>query len=202
MENYKKILSKFNNHIQIDNLSVFLDDENDYTFLPIKRPGLIKYYYEQRNVHWVPSDIDMRADRNDFDIRCDDNTRTFVKGILSFFVFADGLVCENITENFQKDTSFWKEAKAFYAEQNSMEVIHGEMYSLMAEILIRDRKELYNIFNAIKQSPAAGKIYSFMKKYMDSSYSLLERIVAFACVEGILFNSAFASVIGLKRKIY
>lgn len=179
--------------------SITLNDE-DYAFYPIKRPSLIKYYYDQRNIHWVPADIDMRGDRNDYD-KCDENTREFIKGILAFFVISDGLVGENLFSNFQEDTSFWKEARYFYAEQNSMETIHGEMYSLMAQTLIRDQKELNNIYNSIRTYPAVGKIAQFMKKYMDrNKYGLLERILAFACVEGILFNSAFAAIYWIKKK--
>jgi ribonucleoside-diphosphate reductase subunit M2 len=38
-----------------------------------------------------------------------------------------------------------------------------------------------------------------MKKYMDRKYPLAERIIAFACIEGILFNSAFAAIYWLKK---
>ena len=176
-----------------------LDDDNDYTFYPIKRPALIKYMYEQRELHWVPSDIDMRTDRHDYNHRCDDNMRTFLNGILALFAPLDGLVGENI-DNFKKDTSFWKECRAFYSEQGSMETIHGEMYSLMAQVLIRDVNKRKEIFDSIKTYPSVGKIAAFMKKYMDRSYSLAERIIAFACVEGVLFNSAFAAIHWLKKK--
>jgi ribonucleoside-diphosphate reductase subunit M2 len=47
---------------------------------------------------------------------------------------------------------------------------------------------------------SVAKICEFMKKYMNRSYSLLERILAFACIEGILFNSAFAAIYWIKKK--
>lgn len=183
----------------IKNSDWLLDDKDDYTFYPIKRPQLINLYYEQRSVHWVPADISMANDRSDFD-KCDDSTKTFVKGLLAFFAPADGLVGENIFENFQKDTSFWKECRYFYAEQGSMETIHGEMYSLMAQILIRDDQELKKVYNSIRTYPSIKRISEFMKKYMDPSLPLLERIIAFACIEGILFNSAFAAISWLKKR--
>lgn len=175
------------------------DDVDDYSFFPIKRDGLLKHYYDQRHHRWTPTDIDLTLDRTDYD-NCNPKIQHFIKGILSFFVFADGLVVENIFENFQRDTSFWKEPRAFYAEQNAMEVVHGEMYSLMAQTLIRDASELHNIFNSIKTSKCVQKIRQFMEKYMNRTYTLPERILAFACIEGILFNSAFASVYWLKKK--
>jgi len=177
------------------------DDINDYAFLPIKRPSLIKFYYEQRDVHWVPADVDMRQDRQDWDERCDENLKRFVIGVLKFFAPADGIVTENIFKNFQEDTSMYKEAVAFYAAQGAMEMIHSEMYSLMAQTLIRDRKMLDSVFNSIENSPSVKAIANFMFKYMDRELCTLpERIVAFACVEGILFNSAFASIYWVKKK--
>lgn len=176
------------------------DDFDDYTFLPIKRPSLIKHYYAQRNNHWLPTDIDMRGDRDDFNSKCGEDIQKFVVGLLGFFAPSDGLVNENIFGNFISDSSFWKEARFFYAEQGSMETIHGEMYSLMAKSLIRNEDELNDVFNSIRTRPAVTKIANFMKKYMNRKYSLLERILAFACVEGVLFNSAFAAIYWLKKK--
>jgi ribonucleotide reductase beta subunit family protein with ferritin-like domain len=196
IEPLKETIS-FKNTLKSD--SILHDDEEDYTFLPIKRSALIQHYYAQRNIHWVPADIDMSNDRNDFD-RLTPEIQTFIKGLLGFFAPADGLVNENIFRNFQKDTSFWKEARFFYAEQASMETIHGEVYSLMATSLIRNSDELNDIFNSIKTYKSVAKIAEFMKKYMDRTYTLLERILAFACIEGILFNSAFAAIYWIKKK--
>lgn len=175
------------------------DDEDDFGFFPIKRPMLIEHYYDQRNNHWTPSDLDMTEDREDYD-KCDNNIKEFINGILAFFVPADGLVVRNIFSRFQKDTSFWKEAVSFYSEQGSMETIHSEVYSLMADVLIRDRETLLKIQNSIKHYPSVKKIADFMKKYMSRDYTLAERILAFACIEGILFNSAFTAVRWLKKR--
>lgn len=177
-----------------------LDDVKDYSFLPIKRPSLIGFYYDQRAMRWEPADVDMRQDRQDWDTKCDENIKRFVIGILSFFVPADGIVTENIFKYFQEDTSMYKEAVAFYAEQGAMEMVHSEMYSLMAQSLIRDREQLSKVFNSIENFPAIKNISNFMFKYMDRSCSLPERIIAFACVEGVLFNSAFASIYWIKKK--
>jgi len=171
----------------------------DYGFLPIEKPELAKYYYEQRNVRWVPADVDLREDRADYD-NCDLDTQDLVDGNLAFFVPSDGLVEENLFKNFQQDTSFWKESGFFYAEQCSMEIVHSEMYSLMAKSLIRDPTKLASIFNSIKTYPSVKRISEFMKKYMDRKYSLAERIIAFACVEGVLFTSAFASIYWIKKR--
>jgi len=190
----------FHNTQQSELLSIFDDDVDDYTFLPYRRKALMKHYYDQRDIRWVPADMDMRTDRFDYDNKITEDMRTLIKVILAFFTPIDGMVCENLFENFQKDTSFWKECRCFYAEQNAMETIHSEMYSLMAKTLIRDQQELNKIFNAVREYPAVKRISEFIKKYMDRSYTLPERIIAFACVEGILFNSAFVPIYWLKKR--
>ena len=175
------------------------DDFEDYSFFPIRRLNLIKYYYQQRSVHWVPNEMDMTKDRNSYD-NAPKIIQTLVNGVLCFFVFADGFVCENIGENLLRDTGFWKEVRSVYAEFNSMETIHGEMYSIMADTLIRDRTTLDAIYASYKDSPMVRGIRNFMIKYKNPDLPLTHRILAFACVEGILFNTAFTAVQWIKKR--
>lgn len=174
-------------------------ENEDYGFLPIKQQSLIKFYYEQRNVRWVPTDINLKDERDDYD-KCDTGVKTFIEGIFAFLIPSDGLVNKNLFTNFQVDTSFYKEAGAFYSEQASMETVHGEMYSLLAQTMIRDPTKLNHIFNSIQTYSSVKNIKLFMEKYMDRTFSLGERIIAFACVEGILFTSVFAAIYWLKKR--
>lgn len=176
-----------------------IDYNDGYSFFPIQQPLLIKFYDEQKKAHWVPADIDMRQDRQDLEAQ-DLDIQESVIGIIAFFTPSDGYVNENLFENFQRDTSFWKEARAFYAAQAFMETIHSEMYSLMALTIIRDPVKLNDIYYADRTYPCVKRIAQFMKKFMDSSIPLADRIIAFACIEGILFNSAFAFIYWLKKR--
>jgi len=173
----------------------------DYAFHPIKNENLIKYYREQRDIRWVPADVDLGFDKSQWknDPKCDDNVKKLVIGVLSFFVPSDGLVTENIFHHFQQDTSMYKEATAFYAEQGAMEMVHSEMYSLMADSIIVDADTRYKIYNSFDTFESVKNISKFMLKYMSPEKSLPIRILAFACIEGILFNSAFACVHWIKQ---
>ena len=173
----------------------------DYAFYPIRHQSLIEHYWEQRNIRWVPQDIDLKCDKSEWknNSKCDENVKNLVVGILSFFVPSDGMVTENIFFNFQQDTSIYKEAVAFYAEQAAMEMVHSETYSLMAESIITDSDTRYKIYNSFDTFKSVEKIAKFMTKYMGRDKSLPIRIVAFACVEGILFNSAFACIHWVKH---
>src|SRR5580698_4893552 len=43
------------------------DDEDDYGFLPYKRPWLMQHYDDQVASRWVSTDIPLKEDRPDYD---------------------------------------------------------------------------------------------------------------------------------------
>jgi ribonucleotide reductase beta subunit family protein with ferritin-like domain len=176
-----------------------MEDFSRYSYFPIQYPSLDKFYQDQKNVFWTPAEIDYSKDRRDWDL-LDDDTRNFIKFILFFFAQADGIVNENLIENFKRETSCIKEARNFYAMQECIEVIHNETYSMLIETFIREPEEKKKGFNAIAHYPSIKKLADWAFEWMDSSIPLLERIIAFACLEGIFFSSAFAAVYWIKRR--
>ena len=174
-------------------------DFSQYSFFPIKYHILEGYYQKQKDVFWTAQEIDYKGDRDDWD-NLDSDTKEFIKFILLFFAQADGIVNENLIDNFKKETSCYKEARYFYAAQEFMEVCHNETYSMLIESFIRDPEEKRKAFNAIKYYPSIRKIADWMFKWMKSDRPLHERVISFACVEGIFFSSAFAAIYWIKRK--
>ena len=178
---------------------ILVEDSSRYSYFPIKYPGLEKYYQLQKNVFWTAQEIDCSGDRTDWD-NLDTATREFIKFILFFFAQADGIVNENLILNFKRETSDYKEAQFFYAAQEFMEVTHNETYSNLIEAFIRDPVEKKKAFNAIQYYPSIRKIADWMFEWMKNERSLIERVIAFACVEGIFFSGAFAAIYWIKRK--
>lgn len=101
---------------------------------------------------------------------------------------------------FIHDTEDLKEAQYFYAFQIAIENIHAEMYSLLIDTYIKDRKEKENAFNAIETIPCIGKKAKWALKWIESDNSFAERLVAFAAVEGIFFSGSFCSIFWLKKR--
>jgi ribonucleoside-diphosphate reductase beta chain len=182
----------------VEKYSITDEDTSQYSFFPIKYHILESYYQKQKDVFWTAQEIDYLSDRNDWE-HMDEGTKTLVKFILFFFAQTDGILCVNLT-HFKKETSMYKEAGYFYAAQEFMEVTHNETYSMLIEALIRDPVEKHQAFNAIKYYPSIGNIANWMFEWMDNSIPLAERVIAFACIEGILFSSAFAAIYWIKRK--
>lgn len=176
--------------------------ERDFTnlaFLPIKWTGLEKLYQKQKNVFWTAQEIDYTNDRSQWD-RTTDAVRHYVGFLVKLFAQLDGIVNENLTENFKHETSVYaKECAMFYSIQEAMEWGHNETYSLLIKTFFRDPTEQARGLNSIKHYPAIRRIADWSFSWMDPSRPLLERVIAFTCIEGIIFSSAFAGIYWIKR---
>jgi len=169
-------------------------------FFPIENSILETFYHEQKNTFWTPQEINYAEDRSQFD-RLDADTQKYVKFILFLFAQLDGIVSENLCEHFKRETSvFAKECGMFYSIQEAIEWIHNETYSLLIKTLIKDPSEQERGLNSIRHFPEIKNIANWCYSYMKPELNLLERVIAFICVEGIIFSSAFAGIYWLKRK--
>lgn len=176
--------------------------ERDFTnlaFLPIRNPILESYYQKQKRVFWIAQEIDYTNDRSHWD-RTTDSVRHYVGFLVKLFAQLDGIVNENLTENFKRETSVYaKECAMFYAIQEAMEWGHNETYSLLIKTFFRDPEEQAKSLNSIKNYPSIRKIADWSFSWMDASRPLLERVIAFTCIEGVIFSSAFAGIYWVKR---
>merc|ERR1712085_101249 len=123
----------------------------------------------------------------------------FIKHVLAFFAASDGIVLENLAAQFTNEVQL-PEARCFYGFQMAMENIHSETYSLLIEQYVRDPEEKEKIFDAIHTMPAVEEKAQWAVQWMNDESSFAERIVAFACVEGILFSGSFCAIYWLKKR--
>lgn len=170
-----------------------------YSFFPIQYHSLIQFYQQQKNMFWVPAEIDFSESVDQWE-SLDENTKRFITFVLFFFAQSDGIVVENLVENFKKETSHYKEVRFFYAMQEAIETIHNETYSILIDTFIKDAEEKRKGYDAIHHYPSIGAMAQWMFEYMNDQLPLMERVIAFACVEGIFFSSAFCSIYWLKRR--
>lgn len=135
---------------------------------------------------------------NDWNNKLNDDERYFIKHILAFFAASDGIVNENLAENFVSEVQY-PEAKFFYGFQIMMENIHSETYSLLIDTYVKDEAEKHELFHAIETFPAIKEKAEWALKWI-SSDSFAERLIAFAAVEGIFFSGSFCSIYWLKKR--
>jgi ribonucleoside-diphosphate reductase beta chain len=159
---------------------------------------LWEWYKKSEASIWTAEEIDLQQDITDWTDKLNDDERYFIKHVLAFFAASDGIVNENLAENFVNEVQY-SEAKFFYGFQIMMENIHSETYSLLIDTYVKDEKEKANLFNAIETFPAIKKKADWALKWIDSP-SFAERLIAFAAVEGIFFSGSFCSIFWLKKR--
>jgi len=147
---------------------------------------------------WTAEEIDLSQDLNDWNNKLSDDEKYFIKHILAFFAASDGIVNENLAENFVNEVQY-AEAKFFYGFQIMMENIHSETYSLLIDTYVKDEAEKNELFTAIEVFPAIKKKAEWALKWIESD-SFAERLIAFAAVEGIFFSGSFCSIFWLKKR--
>merc|ERR1712216_1003816 len=108
-------------------------------------------------------------------------------------------VVENLAMQFTTEVQI-PEARAFYGFQLAMENIHSETYSLLIDTYIKDTAERNKLFNAIETVPCVEKKANWALRWISSDSSFAERLVAFACVEGIFFSGSFCAIFWLKKR--
>jgi ribonucleoside-diphosphate reductase beta chain len=176
---------------------ILTENKNRFVLFPIEHHDIWDYYKKAEAVFWTAEEIDLSSDLIDWE-RLNDGEKHFVKNVLAFFAASDGIVNENLAENFVSEVQY-TEAKFFYGFQIMMENIHSETYSLLIDTYIKDKEEQNYLFNAIDTIPAVQKKAQWALKWIGSE-SFIERLIAFAAVEGIFFSGSFCSIFWLKKR--
>ena len=173
-------------------------NEGRFVIFPIQHHDIWEWYKKSEASFWTAEEIDLHQDLTDWTSKLNEDERYFIKHILAFFAASDGIVNENLAENFVNEVQY-SEAKFFYGFQIMMENIHSETYSLLIDTYVKDDVEKDQLFNAIENFPAIKKKADWALKWIDSP-SFAERLIAFAAVEGIFFSGAFCSIFWLKKR--
>ena len=174
------------------------ENKDRFVIFPIQHHDLWDWYKKQEASIWTAEEIDLHQDIIDWKEKLNDDERYFIKHILAFFAASDGIVNENLAENFVSEVQY-TEAKFFYGFQIMMENIHSEVYSLLIDTYVSDDKEKDALFRAIEVFPAIKDKVEWALRWIDSP-SFAERLIAFAAVEGIFFSGSFCSIFWLKKR--
>jgi len=177
---------------------ILQENKNRFVIFPIKHHDIWEWYKKSEASFWTAEEIDLHQDLNDWNNKLNSDEKYFIKHILAFFAASDGIVNENLAENFVNEVQY-AEAKFFYGFQIMMENIHSETYSLLIDTYVKDEKEKDQLFHALEVFPAIKKKADWALKWIESD-SFAERLIAFAAVEGIFFSGAFCSIFWLKKR--
>lgn len=177
---------------------ILQDNPNRFVLFPIQYPDIWDFYKKSEALFWTAEEIDLQPDLVDWENKLNDNERYFISQVLAFFAASDGIVNENLAENFLSEVQY-TEAKFFYGFQVMMENVHSETYSLLIDTYIKDDQEKNHLFNAIETISCVKKKADWALRWIDKG-SFVERLIAFAAVEGIFFSGSFCSIFWLKKR--
>ncbi len=92
------------------------------------------------------------------------------------------------------------EVRAFYGFQIAIENIHSEMYSLLLEAYVKNPTERNTLLGAINTVPVIARKAAWALKWAGSGAPFAQRLLAFACVEGVHFSGSFCAIFWLKKR--
>lgn len=165
---------------------------------PIIYEDIWQFYKSAQSSFWVPEEIDMRSDVPDWKDKLDDKEKFFIKQVLTFFAGSDFIVNENLGTDFCERITI-PEFQFFYRFQEMIEDIHSITYNKLIDTYITDEREKAEIFKDIYNKPGIIEKTKWAKKWIRSDISFVERLIAFAMVEGIFFSGSFCAIFWLKK---
>jgi ribonucleotide reductase beta subunit family protein with ferritin-like domain len=175
------------------------DRGSRFSLFPIEHPDLWNMYKQHVASFWTADEIDLSADISDWQDRLTHSERHFISMVLAFFAGADGIVVENLAARFCQEVTV-PEARCFYGFQMAMESIHQETYCLLIDTYITNPKDRDVLFSAHTSVPSVKSKALWAQKYIGSTATFAERLVAFAAVEGIFFSGSFCAIFWLKKR--
>ena len=173
------------------------ENPNRFVLFPIQNDDIWRMYKQAEASFWTAEEIDLSPDLKDWET-LNEGEKHFISHVLAFFAASDGIVNENLAVNFMSEVQL-PEAKCFYGFQIMMENIHSETYSLLIDTYIKDNKEKDRLFNALETVPCVTTKGQWALRWIESE-NFLERLIAFAAIEGIFFSGSFCSIFWLKKR--
>jgi ribonucleotide reductase beta subunit family protein with ferritin-like domain/glutaredoxin len=178
---------------------ILSDAAKRYSAFPLKELDIWNLYKKAIASFWTSDEISLRDDVENFSSLSEDE-RYFITHILAFFASSDGIVNENLMRNFMQQVTL-QESQLFWAYQAFNEAEHNITYSLLIDSLIPDPVEKATVFDAIHRMPVVADKAAWAQRWMDpATRTFAERLLAFCCVEGILFSGSFAAIFWLKQQ--
>ncbi len=171
---------------------------NRFVLFPIEHHDIWEFYTSSVANFWTPEEISLADDLVHWQQKLNDNERFFIKQVLAFFAASDGIVNENLAEKFLSQVQY-TEAKFFYGFQIAAENIHSHTYSLLIDTYVQDVAEQHHLFNAMTTIPSVEKKAQWSLRWIQDG-SFVERLIAFAAVEGIFFSGSFCSIFWLRKR--
>ncbi len=187
------------NEAQAFRKALFTEDTANYTPIPPRYPDIKAKYDEHLGGFWVAEEVDLEQDILDWTEKLNDGERYFIERVLAFFAASDGIVGENLVTRFATEVQEpW--TRNFYIIQAFFETIHATMYGMLIDRYVQNAEKRRKLLSAIEHEPCVKSKAQWALNWINSTESFEERLLAFACVEGIFFSASFCAIFWLKKR--
>jgi ribonucleoside-diphosphate reductase beta chain len=88
------------------------ENKDRFVIFPIQHNDIWKFYKKHEASFWTAEEIDLHADLVDWATKLNDDERYFIKHVLAFFAASDGIVNENLAENFLHEVQYTRRASS------------------------------------------------------------------------------------------
>lgn len=179
-------------------MDILKQNEERFVLLPIKNQELWQFYKKAEASFWTSEELDFESDKRDWQ-KLTNGQKLFVETVLAFFAASDGIVNENLAANFMSEVQL-PEARCFYGFQIAMENVHSETYGLLIETYVETPERRKELFAGLRNFKSIQQKGQWALKWTSRDHaSFGERLVAFACVEGISFSASFCAIFYFKK---
>ena len=102
---------------------ILKENPGRFVLFPIKYHSVYELYKKHLASFWTADEIDLFQDLSDW-VKLNANEKHFIKYVLAFFAASDGIVLENLAQQFCTEVQI-PEARCFYGFQIAMENVHS-----------------------------------------------------------------------------
>jgi ribonucleoside-diphosphate reductase beta chain len=165
-------------------------------YKPFRFPWAYDLWLKQQQVHWLPEEVPLGEDVNDWANNLTDAERNLLTQIFRFFTQADIEVADNYMERYSqvfKPT----EVKMMLGAFANMETIHIAAYSLLLDTIGMPESE----YGAFMEYEAMRDKHDYMQQFgVETDEDILRTMAMFgAFSEGLQLFASFAMLMNFPR---
>src|SRR3569833_1407128 len=166
------------------------------SYKPFRYPWAYEFWKKQQQVHWMPEEVPLGEDCQDWAVKLNDKERNLLTQIFRFFTQSDIEVADNYMERYGrvfKPT----EVKMMLSSFANMETIHIAAYALLLETIGMPESEL----GAFMEYDAMKAKHDYMQKFGVETNADIARTLAMfgGFTEGLQLFASFAMLMNFPR---
>lgn len=169
-------------------------DPSRYVTLPVQNEKIWRMYQTTLEWFWTVSDIYLANDRENITTTYSEEQSHYILQVISFiFTSHYTTINKELFMDFMNQVGI-KEASYYFGSQADAKKTHCMMYSLLLEELTRDdpnRNKEKLIRELLSMEPVRDFIRWSIQSTTSNSKSFLQRLLAFAALQGIIYPVPF-----------